>query len=112
MPVANPPIVSLAQNPAAVGTSGGTVGFYSVTPVARPAAYTLTYATTDRTHPAATASAVATTAATAVTPNGYTTAAQADAIPVAINAVAADLLAVKKLLNSAIGDLKLFGLLQ
>lgn len=73
-------------------------------------AYTQTYTTADRVHPAATAGAVAATAATNVAPFGYLTAAQADAIPIAVNAIEADLLVVKKLVNALIDDLQAKGL--
>lgn len=88
------------------------IGFYDTTPVVRPSAYTQTYATAARTHNNVTSTAVGTTASTTVTPFGYTTQAQADAIPVAINAVAADLLNLKQLVNSVIDDLQANGLLQ
>lgn len=110
MPLYRP--TSTVGSPANISTSGGTAGFYGVTPTARPTTYTLTYAATTRTHAAVTSAAVSTAAATAVTPFGYATAAQADALPVAINAVEADLVVAKNLLNSVIGDLKLVGLLQ
>lgn len=86
------------------GTSGGAtaLGFYAVTPVARPAAYTQTYSATTRTHAQA---AVDTTGSTQTTPFGYTTAAQADAIPTAINEL-------KNLVNQVIDDLQANGLLQ
>jgi hypothetical protein len=60
---------------AVIGASGGTVGFYGTTPVARPA----------------TVAAVSTTAATTSTPFGYTTAEQADAIVTSLNSVIAHL---------------------
>jgi hypothetical protein len=73
-------------------------------------AYTQTYAVAAKTVPAATAAAVATTAATQTTPYGFGSAAQADAIPVAINANAADILALKKVVNALIDDLQTLGL--
>lgn len=86
------------------------LGFFAVTPVARAAAYTQTYATATRTHNNVTSSAVVTTAAT-LAAYGFTQ-AQADAIPVAINAVAADLLNLKQLVNSLIDDGQAYGLQQ
>lgn len=74
------------------------------------AAYTQTYATAARSVPAATQAAVATTAATALTPNGYSTSAQADAIVAAVNAAAADILALKKVVNALIDDLQALNL--
>jgi len=78
------------------------LGFFATTPVVQAAAYTLTYSTAARTVPAATVAAVATTAATLVA-YGYTQ-AQADSIPVAINALAADVLALKKVIVALIND--------
>lgn len=92
-------------NPGEVTLLGGSMGF------TKSSAYTQTYSTTSRTNPNATVSAVATTAATQTTPYGFTTQAQADAIPVAINANAADILATKKLLNAVIDDLQAAGVL-
>ena len=92
------------------GSAGGsltitapTLAFYGSVPAGQPAAYTLTYSTAVRTVPAATAAAVVTTAATLVA-YGYTQ-AQADSIPVAINAMQADMLELKKLIVSLINDL-------
>ena len=79
------------------------LAFFGATRVVQPAAYTLTYSTAVRTVPAATAAAVVTTAATLVA-YGYTQ-AQADSIPVAINAMQADMLELKKLIVSLINDL-------
>jgi hypothetical protein len=93
--------------------TGSMAGFYNTTPVVRPPAYTLTFATKARTLPANTAIAVGTTGALNVgVLYAYATQAQADAIPVAINALLADLDATKKVLAQAIGDLQSVGLLQ
>jgi hypothetical protein len=86
----------------ALDHDGTTVGFYGVAPAARPSAYTQTYATAARAHAQA---AVATTGATNVTPFGYTTAAQANAIPTAINEL-------KDLINSIIDDHQANGMFQ
>jgi len=96
----------------ALNHDGATVGFYGVTPVSRPSAYTQTYSTADKTHANATQVAVATTGATAVTPFGYTTAAQADAIVTAVNAARLDILDLKQLVNALIDDLQSQGLVQ
>lgn len=72
------------------------------------AAYTQTYATAARVVPAATVAAVLTTAA-ALTSYGFTQ-AQADSIPVAINALAADVLALKKVITAIIDDLQAVGI--
>ncbi len=92
--------------------SNPTVGLYGVAPVARPAAYTQTYATATRTHSNAAQTAVATTGATNVTPYGYTTAAQADDIVTQLNAARTDILNLKQVLNQVIDDLQALGPLQ
>jgi len=79
------------------------LAFFGATRVVQPAAYTLTYSTAVRTVPAATAANVVTTASTLVA-YGFTQ-AQADSIPVAINAMQADMLELKKLIVSLINDL-------
>lgn len=96
----------------ALNHDGTTAGFYGVTPTTRPTAYTQTYATADKTHANATQTAVATTGATAVTPNGYTTAAQANDIVTQLNNARADILDLKQLVNSLIDDLQALGLIQ
>ena len=70
--------------------------------------FTQTYSTADPVVPAATVEAVATTAATNSTPFGFSE-AQANAIPVAINALAADVLALRKALNAVIDELQAVG---
>lgn len=90
-------------------TNATTTGSSTVDWVQTQGAYTQTYSTAARTVPAATAVAVDTTAATDTTPFGYSE-AQANAIPVAINANAADILAVKKVVNALIDDLQALGL--
>ena len=79
------------------------LAFFGATRVVQPAAYTLTYGTAVRTVPAATAANVVTTPATLVA-YGFTQ-AQADSIPVEINAMQADMLELKKLIVSLINDL-------
>lgn len=69
-------------------------------------AYTQTYSTATRTHPSPTATAVATTTATNVTPYGFTTAAQPNALVAAVNALITDLAETKKVLNAVIDDLQ------
>lgn len=95
----------------AADPAGVKLAFYGQPAVARPAAYTQTYATATRTHAAPTATAVATTAATTTTPYGYSTSAQADAIVAALNALVADMANVKQVLNSVIDDQQANGLL-
>lgn len=92
------------------------LGDSRVTPTAKyapttpAAAYTKTYSTSARTVPNATVAAVATTGSTTSTPYGFSTSAQADAIPVAINALSADVLALKKLVVAIIDDLEAVGI--
>lgn len=91
---------------------GSGIGFYGKAPVARSEAYAQTYAAATRTHNNVTSEAVATTGSTNSTPFGYTTGAQANAIPTAINALRVDLGNVKQLVNSVIDDLQANGLFQ
>ena len=72
------------------------------------ASYTQTYTTASRTVPNATAAAVATTGLVdAVTGNfAYDTAAQGDAVAVAINAIIADVDALRKVVTAIIDDLQ------
>jgi hypothetical protein len=88
------------------------LSFYGVTAAARPSAYTQTYSTASKTHPNMTAAAVGTTASTNITPYGYTTNTQADAIVTAINALITDVTDLKKVVNSIIDDGQALGLLQ
>jgi hypothetical protein len=88
---------------------GGKLGVNGSTPVGKSSAYTLTYSTQARTVPAATVAAVATTASTSSTPFGFAQ-AQADAIPVAINALAADVLALKKVIVALVADSQAVGI--
>ena len=98
-----------------IGTSASQkLGFFNVTPVVRPAAFTQTYSTTTGTHANVTATAPATTAAvtTASGRYGYASLTQANAITVGLTANIADVLVVKKVLNKIIDDLQALGLLQ
>ena len=88
------------------------IGFYAVAPVARPSAYTQTYATADKTHANATSADLVTTAVTQTTPFGFAGAAQGDNIATQFNALRVDVLDVKQLVNSVIDDLQNLGLLQ
>ena len=72
---------------------------------------TKTYNTPAEVIPAATAVAVATTGSTLTTPYGYTTSAQADAIPVAVNALEADVLALRKMVVTLTQALEAVGIL-
>jgi hypothetical protein len=76
--------------------------------------FTKTYNTPATVIPVATAVAVATTGSSVGAASGanvyaYTTSAQADAIPVAINALEADLLACKKLIVAIVDVLEAIG---
>ena len=101
-----------AEGDIRLGESTVSIGFWGTTPAARTSAFTQTYATASRTVPANTSAAVSTTAATNVAPYGYDSAAQADAIPVAINALRNDVDNAKKVINQILDDLQLYGLLQ
>lgn len=92
--------------------TGTTLGFYGTTPTTRPTAYTQTYSTTSRTVPATVAAKPAATGATSVTPYGFTTAAQADAIRACTSNLVDDVNNIKQVLNSVIDDLQALGLLQ
>ena len=71
-------------------------------------AFTQTYSTSATTVPDATVEAVATTGATSSSPFGFAE-AQANAIPTAINALAADVLALRKVINGIIDELQSAG---
>lgn len=104
------PTVNLVNVVESLTTSpGAKVGLFGVAPAARGAAYTQTYSTAARTVPAATFVAPVSTAATSTTPFGYATAAQADAIRVGTVANAADILALKQVVNAIIDDLQALG---
>ncbi len=100
-------------SPTVAKSSTTTWGVYNVAAVARPAAYTLTFATAaSRTLASSTALACSTVLSSNLSPYGYTGQAQADQIPTAINALIADLDATKTVLKQVIADLKLQGHLQ
>lgn len=80
------------------------IGLFGATVKPQAAAYVLTYATASRVVLNATASALATTAATNVAPYGFTTAAQADNIATQVNFLIADVLTLKKLIVALIND--------
>jgi hypothetical protein len=95
-----------ASTAVAVGNSGAstTIGLYGVTPVTQQAAYVKTYTTASRTVPNATFVDLATTAAVNAVPYGFATQAQADAIATKVNALGADVIILKQLINSLIND--------
>ena len=108
----NYPSPTVAKSSTASFTIAGTVGFNGVAAVARPSAYTLTYPTNSRALAADAITDPATTAATSVTPFGYSTAAQADAIRAAVIEMHAELNNVRQALRQVIVDLQAYGLLQ
>jgi len=75
-------------------------------------AYAQTYATAATEVTAATAATVATTGSTTSTPYGYTTSTQADAIVTTLNALVADVLQLRKVLNAVIDDLQSAGMVD
>ena len=93
-----------------LNASATKLGFFGVASISQPSAYTQTYSTATKTQSNITSAAVTTTAATNVAPFGYTTAAQADAIVTAVNALRTDLANVKQVLNAVIDDLQALGL--
>ena len=121
---------------ATTGTKIGTaitqkLGFYGVTPVAQPGAYTQTYATADKTNAAIGATAIAAVipaaapaGGTGTAAGGWDTAANRDAAITTINdlrswivevdadyeALLVDVTDAKQLLNSIIDDLQALGL--
>jgi len=105
---------ALFDNTVLFSMNGTGISFFDVAPVARPSAYTQTFATADKTHANAAGSSVATTALVdAVTGNfAYDTAAQGDAVATTINEIIVDLADLKQLVNSVIDDLQALGLLQ
>lgn len=76
-----------------------------------PSAYTQTYSTANRTVPNATAVAPAATAATNVTPYGFGTAAQADAIKNGVINAITDIDSLRKVVTALIDDLQAAGLI-
>ena len=91
--------------------TGATVGFYGVTPVARPTAYTQTYNAASRVHANPVAASVV-ASAVLVTPFGLSSSAQMDNLVLAVNNLVGDIANVKKVLNQVIDDLQSQGILQ
>lgn len=107
--------------PSTIGGVADSLGFYGATPVARPAAYTQTYATPTRTHAARTAQALTDnsggTAADTIpdVPAAYDEATVANIIASLvdeINKLRADQINTAQVLNQALDDLQANGLLQ
>lgn len=99
--------LEIRNNGTIVVTNGaGTTGYTLNSSFSRQA-YTQTFSEVTHTHSAVTSNAVATTEA--VKGEFGFTEAQANAIPVAINAVRADLLNLKKVVNGIIDDMQSLG---
>ena len=116
-----------------IGGTASTLGFYGVTPVVRPSAYTQTYATADKTHADSTATTI-TAAVPAAAPaggvgtaaGGWDTGANRDLAIATINdlrthaiemdqdyeALLVDVIDLKQLVNSLIDDQQALGLVQ
>ena len=107
----DPTPVSSGSITGAMAHTGTTVGFYGVTPVARPSAFTQTYSAATRTHSNPVAASVS-ASAVLVTPFGFSSSAQADNLVIAVNNLVTDLLNVKQVLNQLVDDLQAQGLIQ
>jgi hypothetical protein len=92
--------------------SGATqkLGFWGATPVARPSAYTQTYATASKTHAAVTQLA-APAGGTGAAAGAWSTAANRDLAIASINAARTDIANLKNLVNAVIDDLQAMGIL-
>jgi hypothetical protein len=107
--------------PGILNHDGTTLGFYSVTPVTRPTAYTQTYSTATRTHSNLTSATLtdSTTGTADTTLVQITTGADATNhnnnyadLAAQVNALRVDLVNAKNVLNQVIDDLQNNGLLQ
>lgn len=92
--------------------TGTSLGFFGATPVSQPAQYTQTYATATRTHLGMTAASAASPTLTLVSPLGFSSSAQFQAMSDAINNLVIDMGNVKQVLNAVIDDLQSLGLLK
>lgn len=90
---------------------GSNIGFFGTAPAALTGAYTQTYANSTRTHNNMTSADLSLTS-TNSSPWGFNSQAEADSIQTEVNALRADLDNVKQLLNQAIDDLQVYGLMQ
>jgi len=91
--------------------TGELLSFYGIAPIARPSAYTQTYATADKTHAAMTSAAMPAGGVGAAA-GAWDTAANRDQAIAEFAALRADVIDVKNLVNSVIDDLQALGLLQ
>jgi hypothetical protein len=88
---------------------GNKLGFFNVTPVVKPTAYTQTYATAAKTVPNATASNPP-AGGTGATEGAYDTAAHRDEMITSLTNNIADVLALKQVVNALIDDLQALGI--
>jgi len=88
---------------------GTKIGFFATTPVTQRTAYTQTYSTASKTVPAATQSPPP-AGGEGTTAGAYDSAANRDLMIASVTAGAADLLALKKVVNALIDDLQALGL--
>lgn len=104
-----------------LGAAGATLGFFGVVAAARPSAYTQTYATADKTHANPTSADLSgitssTTGSALAEPGGLYDQAEHQQnyrrIQDQFNALRADVLDAKQLINSVIDDFQALGLLQ
>jgi hypothetical protein len=106
--------------PGALRHQGATAGFFGVAPVARPAAYTQTYSTADKTHANPTAAALTHAVGTADGTVDDVGAAFSQTtlnnnfreLSTQVNNLVTDVADVKQLANSILDDLQALGLLQ
>ena len=95
-----------------IGGSGTQkLGFFGVTPVVRPSAFTQTYSTASKTHANVTQLA-APAGGTGTAAGGWSTAANRDLAITSINAARNDIANIKQVLNALIDDLQAEGLIQ
>lgn len=89
--------------------TGTTLGFYGITPVARPAALTQTYSTTSTTHANFTSADVGAFTGGSV---GFLDAAERDNVRTQFNLLRADVANIKQFVNQVVDYFQLNGLLQ
>lgn len=91
--------------------AGGALGLFGVSPASRPTAFTQTYSTATKTHSNPTATAPGDLVSTSGG-WGASTEANFDKISTALDALVADMVNVKSVVNQIIDDLQTTGLLQ
>lgn len=90
-------------------TSSQKIGFWGITPIVQPSAYTQTYSTADKTHATLTSASIGAFTGGVV---GFLDAAERDNVRTQVNNIRGDILDVKQLVNSIIDDLQAMGLLS